>query len=74
VGNSCHNKGAYNVIQSFQQVIEAKALHEKVSVESSFCQKQCNCPGVTVSIDGAFYRVDPAKADGFFNTEVMSRL
>ncbi|MDR1932979.1 MAG: (2Fe-2S) ferredoxin domain-containing protein, partial [Spirochaetales bacterium] len=62
VGSSCHIKGSYNVIQTFQQLIEEKSLHEKINFKSSFCQKQCQYPGVAVSVGGTLHHVAPEKA------------
>jgi NADH:ubiquinone oxidoreductase subunit E len=73
VGSSCHIKGSYNVIQTFQQLIEQKALHEKVNFKSSFCQKQCQYPGVAVSVDGTLHQVTPETAGEFFLAEVAAK-
>jgi NADH:ubiquinone oxidoreductase subunit E len=73
VGSSCHIKGSYNVIQTFQQLIEQKSLHEKVNFKSSFCQKQCQYPGVAVSVGGTLHQVTPEKAGEFFLTEVAAK-
>jgi NADH:ubiquinone oxidoreductase subunit E len=73
VGSSCHIKGSYNVIQTFQQLIEEKSLHEKINFKSSFCQKQCRCPGVAVSVGGRLHHVAPDKAEDFFLEEVAAK-
>jgi NADH:ubiquinone oxidoreductase subunit E len=58
IGSFCHIKGAYNLIQTFQQLIEEKNLHDRINFKSSFCMRQCQNPGV---------------AD-FFQREVEARL
>jgi NADH:ubiquinone oxidoreductase subunit E len=74
IGSSCHIKGSYNVIQAFQQLIEEKSLHEKVEFKSGFCMKQCQNPGVAVSVDGTLHQVSADKAKDFFIAEVLPKL
>jgi NADH:ubiquinone oxidoreductase subunit E len=31
IGSACYLKGSYNVIQTFQQIIEEKSLHDRIS-------------------------------------------
>lgn len=72
IGSSCHLKGSYNVIQTFQQMIEAESLHDQISMQAQFCMKQCQ-HGVSVMVDGAVYSVSPDTAASFFRDEVMPR-
>jgi NADH:ubiquinone oxidoreductase subunit E len=74
IGSSCHIKGSYNVIQTFQQLIEEKSLHDKISFKSTFCQKQCQHPCVAVVVDGVVYQVSAEAAKEFFITEVMTKV
>jgi NADH:ubiquinone oxidoreductase subunit E len=74
IGSSCHIKGAYNVIQTFQQFIEEKMLHDKIDFKSSFCQKQCQRPGVAVSVNGVVHQVTVESAREFFFREVSAKL
>ena len=74
IGSSCHIKGAYNVIQTFQQSIEEKMLHDKIEFKSSFCQKQCQNSGVAVSINGVAHQVTAESAGEFFAREVSAKL
>ncbi|MDR1901797.1 MAG: (2Fe-2S) ferredoxin domain-containing protein [Treponema sp.] len=74
IGSSCHIKGSYNVIQTFQQLIEEEALHDKITFKSSFCQKQCQHPGVAVSVDGIIHQVSTEKAKEFFITQVITKV
>jgi NADH:ubiquinone oxidoreductase subunit E len=74
IGSSCHIKGSFNVIQTFQQLIEEKSLHEKINFKSGFCMKQCSNTGVAVSVDGAIHQVSPDKAGEFFTTQVISKI
>jgi NADH:ubiquinone oxidoreductase subunit E len=74
IGSSCHIKGSYNVIQTFQQLIEEKSLHDAINFKSSFCMKQCQHPGVAVTVNGQSHHVMAESAREFFNTEVVPKL
>lgn len=71
IGTSCHLKGSYNVVQVFQQMIEAYALHDKVLLKTAFCTRQCARTGVAASVNGQNYGVDAEKAGLFFKTHVL---
>jgi NADH:ubiquinone oxidoreductase subunit E len=74
VGSACHIKGSYNVINSFQQIIEEYKLADKVELKAIFCLGHCT-EGVSVKIDDSeVYSVSGATARKFFETEVMSKL
>jgi NADH:ubiquinone oxidoreductase subunit E len=74
VGSSCHIKGSYNIIQTFQQCIEEAKLHDRINFKSSFCQKQCRNPGVAVSVNGVTHQVTVESAGDFFVREVSAKL
>lgn len=71
IGTSCHLRGSYNVIQTFQQLIEDRALHEKIMLKSSFCMRECQGTGVQVSVNGQPYSVEPEAAGTFFKSVVL---
>ena len=73
IGSSCHLKGAYNVIQVFQQLLESNNLHDQVEMKAQFCMKQCQ-KGVSVSIGEDIYSVAPENAKSFFETTILSKL
>ena len=73
IGSSCHLKGSYNVIQTFQQMIEAGNLHEKLEMKAQFCMQQCQ-KGVSVSLDGEVFSVSPEYAKTFFETVVIPKI
>ena len=73
IGSSCHLKGSYNVIQTFRQIIEEEALHEKLSMQAQFCMKHCQY-GVSVMLDGEVYSVSPDTARSFFASYVKPKL
>lgn len=71
IGSTCHLKGSYNVIQQFQQLLEEKALHDKIDFKAAFCMKQCQNDGVSVSFAGQFYSVRPENTRRFFETRIL---
>ncbi|MBE5785303.1 MAG: (2Fe-2S) ferredoxin domain-containing protein [Clostridiales bacterium] len=71
IGSSCHLKGSYNVIQTFQQMIEEEKLHDKVEFKATFCMRQCSGNGVAVSVDGQSYSVGADAARDFFMNTIL---
>ncbi|MFV0350751.1 MAG: (2Fe-2S) ferredoxin domain-containing protein [Oscillospiraceae bacterium] len=74
IGSACHLRGAYNVIQVFQQMIEEKQLHEKVELKGSFCMRQCQKEGVSVTMGGNSYTIKPESAKDFFTQTVLPQV
>ncbi|HHY51900.1 MAG TPA: (2Fe-2S) ferredoxin domain-containing protein [Clostridiales bacterium] len=72
IGSSCHLKGSYNVIQTFQQMVEEYNLHDQVEMKAQFCMKRCQ-QGVSVCLDGAYYDVSPQTAREFFKTHILDK-
>lgn len=73
IGSSCHLKGSYNVIQTFQQMIEEYKLHDKIDMKAQFCMKRCQ-QGVSVMFNDTAYSVSSQTARDFFKDTVMSAL
>lgn len=74
VGSSCHLKGSYEVIESFQKIIDEKGISEEVELKASFCLGNCT-NGVSVRIDdGPVLSADAKKAPEFFERYVYGRL
>ena len=71
IGSSCHIKGSYNVIQSFQQMIEEQKLHDKIEFKANFCQKECHNKGISVTVGEQKYHIEPETASEFFKTEIL---
>ncbi|HWS42844.1 MAG TPA: (2Fe-2S) ferredoxin domain-containing protein [Pseudoflavonifractor sp.] len=72
IGSSCHLKGSYNVVQTFQQMIEEYALGDDVlQLKGSFCMKQCQNRGVGVMVDDAVHSVRPEEARAFFRDTIL---
>lgn len=72
IGSSCHLKGAYNVVQTFQQMIEEHGLDESMlTFKGAFCMRQCAEEGVAVSLDKTVHHVKPEEAASFFRATVL---
>ncbi|MCL2365475.1 MAG: (2Fe-2S) ferredoxin domain-containing protein [Oscillospiraceae bacterium] len=73
VGSSCHLKGSYNVIQTFQQIIEEDKLYDKIEMEAQFCMRACQ-RGVSVTVDSEVISVSPETAREIFYASILSRI
>lgn len=73
IGSACHIKGSYNVINTFQQLIEEYNLSDKVDLKAVFCVGNCR-GSVSVKINDEVYSVSGTTARSFFQSEVMSRI
>ena len=75
IGSACHLKGSYNVIQTFQQMIEEYRLGDDIlTFNGAFCMKACDQPGVGVSFLGQTYHIQPEMARTFFKETVLPAL
>lgn len=63
VGSSCHMKGSYQVIKTFQELISKNDLKEKVALKASFCMGRC-LDGISITVDG-----EPVQHVGFQNAQ-----
>ncbi len=53
VGSSCHLKGSYQVVKSYEQLIKEHQLEDRLKLKASFCQGKCQ-GGVAVTFDGEY--------------------
>jgi NADH:ubiquinone oxidoreductase subunit E len=74
IGTSCHLNGAYNVVQTFQQLIEEASLHDQIDIKACFCMRKCQNDGVSVAVGEESFRVTPEEAGEFFKNEIIKRL
>ncbi len=63
VGSSCHMKGSYQVIRTFEELIKRNDLEDVVKLKASFCLGCC-LNGIATMIDE-----DPVTNVGFSNAE-----
>ncbi|WHH57340.1 (2Fe-2S) ferredoxin domain-containing protein [Petroclostridium sp. X23] len=74
VGSSCHLKGSYHIIKTFQNMIADNKLEEKVELKASFCLGRCT-EGVSIKIGDDFIpNVTVSNAEQKFMEHVMERL
>ena len=71
IGSACHLKGAYNVISTFQHLIETHNLHDKIAFSAKFCTKECHKPGVAVALNGEKSVIAAEEARMFFQEQVL---
>jgi len=50
VGSSCHLKGAREVINRFNELLQAHGLADRVELKGSFCMERCG-EGINWQID-----------------------
>lgn len=65
VGSSCHMKGSYQVIKTFEELIQRNEFEDIVKLKASFCLGCC-LNGIATTIDGT-----PVNNVGFSNAETI---
>lgn len=71
VGSSCHLRGSYDVIKTFEELIKKYNLDDEIELKAEFCCGNCNNP-VSVKVDGRGpFSVEKDKAAVFFNDRVL---
>lgn len=63
VGSSCHMKGSYQVIKTFQELLKKNDLGSEVTLKASFCVGRC-LTGISVMVDDT-----PVQNVGFANAQ-----
>lgn len=63
VGSSCHMKGSYQVIKTFDELIRRNNLEDTVKIKASFCLGCC-LTGIATTVDDK-----PVNNVGFSNAE-----
>lgn len=72
IGTSCHLKGSYNVLMTFQQLMEEYNLYDRVALSGAFCMGNCQ-HGVSVTVNDALHSVSPESAREFFKKEIAEK-
>ena len=73
IGSACHLKGAYNVINSLQKLINEKSLQDMITLKAAFCLGCCTS-AVSVQIDdGPVLSVCDNTVGQFFDEHVAGR-
>lgn len=73
IGSSCHIKGARQVVEQLQNLINEHNIADKAELGGTFCMGNCQ-KGVCVTIDDDFYSVTPDSAQEFFNEQILTRV
>ena len=72
IGSSCHLKGSRQVVEQMQYLIKRGGLGEQIELSGAFCMGKCNSDGVSVTVNGADYVVNPGKTQEFFDGVVAA--
>lgn len=72
IGSSCHLKGSRQVVEQLQQLIAEHDLKEEVELSGTFCMGNCR-NGVSVTVDGKLFSVNPETVNDFFQNEIMAK-
>lgn len=70
VGSSCHMKGSYQVIQTFERLIRQNELEQVVKLKASFCLGQCLNGIATKVNDKNVNQVGFSNAEEIFYKEI----
>ncbi|MGE5632680.1 MAG: (2Fe-2S) ferredoxin domain-containing protein [Caulobacteraceae bacterium] len=74
IGSACHLKGAYNVINNLQKLIDEKQINNKVTLKGAFCLGHCT-EAVSVQVDdGPVLSVSDKNVEQFFDKYILGRL
>ncbi|HOJ09165.1 MAG TPA: (2Fe-2S) ferredoxin domain-containing protein [Clostridiales bacterium] len=74
VGSSCHLKGSYCVINTFEELIKRYGLEDLVELKASFCLGRCT-KGVSAKVGDTFIEdLLPENAEERFNEFILQRL
>jgi NADH:ubiquinone oxidoreductase subunit E len=74
VGSACHLKGAYDIIDRFQKLIDSNSVSDAVTLKGSFCLGKCG-KGVSVRVnEGEISSVTPDCAEAFFKNFVLGEM
>ncbi|HPU08218.1 MAG TPA: NAD(P)H-dependent oxidoreductase subunit E [Candidatus Atribacteria bacterium] len=75
VGSSCHLKGAYEIIEICEELIEKLGLRDQIELKGNFCLGRCAEKGVTVMVDGEILSgVSPQNFRKIFEEKILKKL
>lgn len=72
IGSSCHLKGARQVVETLQALIQEHRLQDRVELGGTFCMGNCQ-HGVCVTLDDQPFSLTPDTVRSFFDDEVLPR-
>lgn len=65
VGSSCHMKGSYQVVKTFERLIKQNDMEDVVKLKASFCMGHC-MEGISTMVNEK-----PVNHVGFSNAETV---
>lgn len=71
VGSSCHMRGSYQVVQTFQRLIQQNGLEDAVHLRASFCLGCCVDGIATLVNEKPVNNVGIVNAEQIFNEEIL---
>ncbi|MFY9303830.1 MAG: NAD(P)H-dependent oxidoreductase subunit E [Atribacterales bacterium] len=75
VGSSCHLKGAYEIIEICEELIEKLKLKDQIELKGNFCLGRCTEEGVTVMVDDEILSgVSPQNFREIFQEKILKKL
>ena len=70
VGSACHLKGAYQVVNRLQKIVEEKKLEDRVVIKAAFCLGHCtNAVSVKVD-DGEVFSLTEGEVEMFLEKQL----
>ncbi len=72
IGSSCHLKGARQVIEQLQALVQEHKMEDEVELGGTFCLNNCQS-GVCVQKDEEVFSVSPSDTLQFFETEIQNK-
>ena len=74
VGSSCHIKGSYQVVKTYERLISELGLSDRVKLKASFCQGKCT-GGIAVTFEGTpIEGVTVSEAEHIFRERILPAL
>lgn len=74
IGSSCHLKGSRKVVEGLQYLVKKNKLDDDIDLAGAFCMEKCDADGVSVTVDGEYFAVNPDKVNEFFDDIVLKKL
>ena len=71
IGSSCHIKGARQVVEELQYLINENNVKDVVELGGTFCMGRCQ-DGVCVTVDDSFHSVTPETVEEFFEKQIKA--
>ncbi|NBI05369.1 (2Fe-2S) ferredoxin domain-containing protein [Senegalia massiliensis] len=73
IGSACHLKGAYNIVNGLQKLVDERNLKDEIIVKAAFCLGECT-KAVSTRIDnGPVISVDDKNIEEYFERNVLGR-